>query len=183
MARKPAHKQYYYAGGKQIRLKGSEDVIAIPKEELAQYTKLHPDIDIINSQAAKALPRADVVLVDTSQYPAGAREYFIKKGDNKHPVFETPDGLMVALPEIRVEVDNNTQSELVEATLANIPGLNVERKRGRYVISIPSGDATKAMEVANAIYEHAKPGMSQARFVKVIKHPDPSRSRDNRPTM
>jgi len=83
----------------------------------------------------------------------------------------------VPAPEIRIEIDSSEQGKAVRRVLASthIGADIVDETKDRFVVRPKSGRGDDAIDLANEVTEKAKPGMSSARMLQVIEHPDVTR--------
>lgn len=162
---------YYYAGGKKVALEADEDHVAIDRAVA--------DAAGLGSGAPGGYPpdlRSGVVLSDRSSLGEKALAALRKAGALR-PVFRREQAVLVALPEVRVEYDNSTQHNAVKDWVAGLSA------KGRHDVAISdetddhltlklgSGDAQDALNLANAIFEHAHPAASSVRFVQFVPKP------------
>lgn len=159
--------RYYYAGGQRIALEADDAHVAVDERRASAAGLGGPTGD----EAARRLP-GGVVLAERARVD-GERLAGLRKAGALRPVFRHGHNLMVALPEIRVEVDNARQRKAVHDALSGVPHAVVVSSESAetLVLSPTSGASDDALDVANYLYEHAKPAASSVRFVQVMPRP------------
>lgn len=163
--------RYYYAGGQRVALEADDAHVAVDEQRAAAAGLDAPTGDA----HARRLPGGVVVAerdcVSATQL-AGLRD-----AGALRPVFRHGRTLMVALPEIRVEFDNARQRAAVHDALPHAPHTVTVASESpeRLVLAPASGQSDDALEVANFLYEQAKPAACAVRFVQVMPRPGVSR--------
>jgi len=163
---------YYYAGGMRVELlEDHEHVCVDPGRDSSAWPDALADV-VANARqqpgGIAVVPRS--VLGDdalTALAAAGALR----------PVFRHGSALMVALPEVRVALDNAQQRASVEALLADAacPMVVTAASPDGLVLKPASGRASDALQMANRIYERAHPAASSVRFLQFVPKPDTGR--------
>jgi len=163
--------RYYYAGGRRIALEADPELVAVD-EQRADAAGIRPDTD---ASATRRLPGGVIVTLrstfDDAQLAA------LQQAGALRPVYRHDKALMVALPEIRVEVDNATQHTAVRQALAAAPHAIVisSESASSLVLAPESGQSDDALDVANYVYEAAHPAAASVRFVQFVPRPGPAR--------
>jgi hypothetical protein len=128
----------------------------------------------LEDAAAGARRADDLVLVPTAELPAELRDR-LWEACAVQPVFGHDDTLLVVLPEVRVEAgDADTAAAVSSAVRDYAADVAVEQPApGRFVLRPRSGRGEDALELANHVYERARPTAVQARFLRVVTGKDP----------
>ena len=164
-------KRYYYAGGKRVTIEEDESQVAVDlsRAGAAGLQKL------IAGVGGRKLP-GGVVLADRSALDDEGLERLREAGALR-PVFRHDSAVMVPLPEIRVEVDDEKQRRAVLDSIDKAPHpVEVsEQTDDRLLLRPTSGSGDEALDVANYVYEKAHPAAASIRFVQVVPRPDTHR--------
>jgi hypothetical protein len=90
------------------------------------------------------------------------------------PVFGSRDtGLVVVLPELRIETDSEAAADDVKRFLesSDIDAEVVRDTHERMVVRPSSGRGMDALQLANSVVEAVHPSMAQARLLRVVPRP------------
>src|SRR5262245_30818249 len=98
-------KPYYYAGGKRVTLEPAADVVALAEARLAE--KL-PDLRLEVVGRSTRLPGGDLRLIPCDALPSDTLARLREAGVTQ-PVFRKDGANLVALPEVRVEDDDEAK--------------------------------------------------------------------------
>ncbi len=163
-------KSYYWAGDRKIPLDPSRDWIAVDFARLgARSKKLQERIG--KGGQVRAL-KGMIHLVSRDAVPD---EVYAKLDSESAilPVYRHGKTLLVACPEVRVEVDR-TQRHRIQSIVGQGPkGATITEQRGETVVLRPvSGRGVDAIALANRLYETVHPRMAQARFLRIVPRPD-----------
>jgi hypothetical protein len=161
---------YYYAAGRQVPLEPDDDRVAVDWPA-AERAGLEREV----RQAADAPPRpgAGVVLVPRAALDATTIARLRDAGAMR-PVYRHERATMVALPEVRVEFDTPAQRQAVLDMLGRadtLPHAIADSTEDRLVLRPASGTGEDALDLANAIYERARPAASSVRFLQFVPKP------------
>lgn len=160
--------RYYYAGGRRIALDADDAHVAIDERQASAAGLTGSAGD----DRARRLP-GGVVLAERARVDDGCLADLRAAGAVR-PVFRHGASLMVPLPEIRVEFDDEGQRAAVHDALARVPhAVTITSDLPeRLVLAPSSGRSDDALDVANYLYEHARPAASAVRFVQIVPRPD-----------
>lgn len=157
---------YYWAGGMKVALHATDEVCldldAAPLRGLA--TAVQQDLRTRGRALTGALrvmgrPEAEAALGKAIDSEGGV-----------HPVYRAEGALVVVLPEVRVEgEDERRLAELVNA----VAGAHVaEHTQGRVVAVPDSGRGEDALAIANELAESPDTDLAQARFLRIVPRTD-----------
>ena len=165
----PLPNSYYYAGGQKIDLHKDDDYVGVD-QRLAPAGLI--DKLAVAFDGAPQLPGG--IVVATKSLIGSAALASLQDAGATRPVFRHGSALMVALPEVRVEMDNAAQRRAVEDLLADKSHNMVVKEDldGLMLLTPTSGSSADALEMANKIYEDAHPAASSVRFVQLVPKPD-----------
>jgi hypothetical protein len=133
----------------------------VPEDVLAELRRQARDLrGGVSMLPSSAMPKDVAETLDE----AGALQPVYRYGD---------DALVVVLPEVRVEVDDEQQVRQLHDYLASADVQSeVVRDEGDQVVLRPSSNrGADALQLANRIEESVKPAMSQARLLRVVRRP------------
>jgi virulence-associated protein VagC len=166
-----APKRYYYAGGERVPIEEDETRVAV-------------DVRRANEAGLQEL----TTTMDGPRLPGGvtlaARDSFgakdverLRKAGALLSVFRHDQAVMVPLPEIRVEVDDEKQRQAVLDSIESSPHpVEIsEQDDARLILRPTSQSGEDAIEVANFLHEKAKPAAASIRFVQFVPRPDTTR--------
>jgi len=163
--------RYYYAGGRKIALEEDGEHVGI------DTARAPTDPAVSRASSAWRLP-GGILVVPTSSLEA-SDIVRLKASGALRPAFRPavlprvgPDQtLLIPLPEVRVEVDDEPQRDAVRRALKTWRHkVVVSSSSSERVVLVPaSGDPMDALDLANAIHERAHPAAASVRFVQVVK--------------
>ena len=166
-----AEAYYYDVNGSRLPLSPADEVAVdlaaaheanLPKGALADLTA-----------GAKEL-RAGVVMLARDRLPSDVADSLQAAGA-LHPVFgDGGDGLVVVLPEVRIEATDAKQAEEVRRFLESgeVRSEVIRDSADRMVVRpISRGRGADALTLANRVEEAVHPRMAQARFLRVVPRP------------
>lgn len=163
---------YYWARAEKVPLEDTSLVaVDVPAAKRARLW----GGELEDAAAGAGARRADdLVLVPAAELPAELHDR-LREAGAVQPVFGHDDTLLVVLPEVRVEAgDDDTAAAVSSAVRDYAAGVAVEEPTpGRFVLRPRSGRGEDALELANHVYERARPDASQARFLRVVTGKDP----------
>lgn len=162
----------YRANGEEVRLEPTE-LIAV---DLPAATETGVSKDTLERIENGRHLRKGIVLLNRSDLSDEVQESLEDAGV-AHPVYRDPTGaLTVVLPEVRVEADTDESQAKVRAELegdeADVEV--VEDDDSRFVLRPASGRGIDALELANNLYDRARPAMSQPRLLRLVDRPEPA---------
>lgn len=163
--------RYYYASGERVPIELDEERVAVDAaragpEEAARLQRAGP---------APQLP-GGVLLLSKAGVGAEALRALSARGALR-AVYRAGGAALVALPEVRVEVEGEAQRGAVREAIARSPHAVTVTEEGpdRLVLQVCSGSGEEALEVANFIHETAHPAAASARLVRFVARPEPRR--------
>lgn len=164
--------RYYYAGGERISIERDDSQVAVD-----QGKAIDADLRSAVEKAAGASRLPGGVLLLPRSALDEVRMKRLQKAGAIRPVYRRGQALMVALPEIRVELDDAKQRRAVVAAIPKAPHpvKVTEEGEDRLLLTPASGNAEEALDIANFVYEHAHPASAAVRFVQVVRKPDTHR--------
>jgi hypothetical protein len=164
-------KRYYYAGGKRVTIEEDKSQVAVDvsRADAAGLQK------VIAGVSGPKLP-GGVMLAERAAFDEKGLARLQKAGALR-PVFRHDSAVMVAMPEIRVEVDDEKQRQAVLDSIDKAPHpVEVdEQSDDRLLLRPTSGSGDHALDVANYLHEHAHPAAASIRFVQFVPRPDTRR--------
>lgn len=160
--------RYYYAGGKRVSIEEDEAHVAIDGARAAAA-----GLEDASPSGGSRLP-GGVVVAERGQVGETALSRLRAAGALR-PVYRHREARIVALPEIRVEVDDARQRKAVleSITRAPHPVDIAEDTEGRIVLRPRSGSGDDAIDVANHVFEEAHPAAASVRLVQFVPKPVP----------
>lgn len=160
--------RYYYANGKRVPIEEDETQVAVDLR-LADAAGLKT---VLEGLKGPQLP-GGVVLASRSALDVEGLERLREVGALR-PVYRHDRAVMVALPEIRVEVDDERQRQAVLDSIDHSPHpVEIsEQGKDRLLLRPTSGSGDDALDVANFVFEQAHPAASSIRFVQVVPRPE-----------
>ncbi len=161
--------RYYYASGKRIPIEEDKTQVAVDVHR-ADAAGLKAVLDGVSGAQ---LP-GNVVLA-----PRGALDdkgfERLREAGALRPVYRHDRAVMVALPEIRVEIDDERQRKAVLASIDHSPHpVEIsDQNEDRLLLRPISGSGDEALDVANFVFEQAHPAAASIRFVQYMPRPEP----------
>ena len=162
---------YYYAGGRKIALENDDEHVAVD-QQAAEKAGLTSSLPTQSPQRSGGVVLASRSALDPDIL---AR---LRSAGALHPVYKRDRAVVVALPEVRVEFDNEAQRSAVMAFLKGEPAEHTIAEHTDYgvVVRPTSGSGDDALRMANDIYERAHPASASVRFVQFVPKPSVIRS-------
>jgi hypothetical protein len=157
---------YYYAGGEKIKLTPADDLLAVEAHDMRSLAGASSSVGRALRDGLRLVTKDE--LGDAAEGLGGPKP--------KYPVFRSHGGIVVALPEVRVEESRKAYQAKLDKWLAE-HGDNVmvvSRSDDRMVLEPVSGSGEDALAIANDLAEEVDPEIAQARFIRVT--PRPSRA-------
>jgi len=169
-----ATKPFYYAGGEKINLQPVKDMLAFARP--ASLAKLPAALKQTLHEGLEAVTDGiTIVPVEqlTSQVLSAIRDKL-----KVFPVFAgDASGMLVALPEVRVQCEQDENEELESWLKERAGEIKVVKHEGsQFVLQPTSGAGEDALRIANEIYKKFRPQMSQPRFLRIVDRPDTMQS-------
>jgi len=160
--------KYYYAGGKRVPLEPDESHVAV-EEKAAARAGLGPLLEEAAAQGGRRLP-GGVVLLPRSKLDA---QSMARLQGRVRSVYRHGDAMVVPLPEIRVEMDDERQRSAVMDAIDTAPHpVEVSEKSASRVLLTPrSGSSEDAIDIANHVFEKARPAASSVRLLQFVPRP------------
>ena len=163
---------FYDADGEKVRIEAEETLVALIRAgaeragfgqqiagALAAARKLPGGVHLTE----RALLATDVL---SSLREAGAIQ----------PVYRHGRTLLVPMPEVRIEFQAEQRRAVLDAVAHTPRPVEVEEQSEvRIVLRVESGSGDDAIDVANYVYEQARPAMSAARLIQVVPRPGAGR--------
>lgn len=163
---------FYYADGEKVRLEAEDTLVALNRAgaERAGFGK-----QIAGALAAARRLPGGVHLTERALLTADVLSSLREAGAIQ-PVYRHGRALLVPMPEVRIEFAAAQRGAVLDA-LAHPPSPVAveEQSDGRIVLRVNSGNGDDAIEVANYVYEQARPAMSAARLIQVVSRPGADR--------
>jgi hypothetical protein len=159
---------YYYAAGRKIELEDDDQHVAVD-QEAAQRAGLA-------KQVAESVQASGPLGVVLAQRAALGRDTLdsLREAGALQPVYKRDRAVVVAMPEVRVEFDTPAQRRAVMSVLAKIRSPRhtiMEKSDERIVLRPASGSGEDALQMANEIYERARPAGASVRFIQFVPKP------------
>lgn len=160
--------RYYYAGGKRVSIEEDEAHVAIDRARADAA-----GLEYAPPSGGSRLP-GGVVVAEREQVGEPQLSKLRAAGALR-PVYRHREARIVALPEIRVEVDGARQRRAVLESIARAPHPVViaEDAADRIVLRPSSGSGDDAIDVANYVFEEAHPAAASVRLVQFVPKPVP----------
>jgi hypothetical protein len=160
--------RYYYAGGEKRALEPVDDRLAIDTRAAAN-AGLGDAVSAV--PVASRLP-GGTAIVDRAAV-SGELYRKLETAGAVQPVYRSGSALVVLMPEVRVELEGDQRAAALEAIRASDVAADVtDDTPDRLSLRPQSGSAEDALDLANFIYERAKPAASSARMVQVVPKRD-----------
>jgi hypothetical protein len=164
--------RYYYAGGKRVALELEPERIAVDpaKARGAGMADLARRVE----RDGTRLPGGRVVV---GRATLGAADLLLlRESGGAQAVYRHGAVIAIPLSEVRIEMDPGQRQAVLDALEAtDIETEIAEDTEERLVVRPRSGSGDDAMDLANFIYERARPAASAARMVQITRRPEPSR--------
>ena len=163
-----AGSNYYYAAGKRIPLALDEEYVAVDLPKARQA--LGPAAEKV--QAAFRTLRANTVMGKRSDLSQKILS-LLEAASALHPVYREGDVQLVALPEVRVEMEKSQHTRVLGFFQECRVPVSIERDEDEMAVVKPtSGKGADAVALANDIYEQIHPKAAQVRFLRVVPKPN-----------
>lgn len=157
--------KYFYAGGDRHHLALVNGIVAVD----ARAANAAGLGEIVAKLLVQSKLRSGYVLVDAKSCPGGtgARS---ELDAYIHSVYQSDGVLVVPLPEVRVEFEEESQHVNVLDALASSPVAAdiVDTKAGFLALRPRSGSGEDAIDLANFVYERARPASSSVRMLSIV---------------
>jgi hypothetical protein len=169
----PTHKlrvmaRYYYSGGQRRELTLADERLAIDTAA-AEVAGLGRELKIV--PPVSRLP-GGMAMYDRSALRTDVLERLQAAGAVSQ-VYRSGTSFVVLMPEVRVELDAGQDSAAREAVLASTVASDVTDSTPERISLRPqSGSAEDALDLANFIYERARPAASSVRMLHVVPKSD-----------
>lgn len=163
---------YYYAGGQRIELERDNEHVAVEHQAAKKA-----GLDTPGNASASPRPPGGIVLAERASLDKETLTS-LRKAGALQPVYKRERGIVVALPEARIEFDNADQRRAVLDALAErgLPGHTIEEDTDDWIVVRPtSGNGSDALTIANQVYERAHPAAASVRFVQFVPKPGVTR--------
>jgi len=164
--------RYYYASGERIPIELDQEQVAVDAaragpERVAEL--------LARAGPSPQLPGGILLLRRARVGEEGLRG--LATLGALRPVYRAGGAALVALPEVRVELADEGQRRAVRQAIARAPHPVEVAEDGpeRIVLRICSGSGDEALDVANFLFETARPAASSARLVRFVARPEPMR--------
>jgi hypothetical protein len=159
-----ANRLYYYSSGQKIPLQPDDRLVALDSSKIGELT-----------EAVKtAVPLSgSLLLVDKRELTDPMVEKLQKLAATPgatYDVFTAKDAKLVVMPEVRVEVDTVAQDKRIKQLLRKRQDIKIEEHDGQYNLTVSS--SRDALDLANEIWETARPAASHPRFLRITRRPD-----------
>ncbi|MEM7426423.1 MAG: hypothetical protein AAF441_10025 [Pseudomonadota bacterium] len=159
---------YYYAAGKKVLLKPVNGLFAVDDDEIASRLPVAEHIAQIRKVTQKL--RGRLALVRPADLTGAALDA-LRERRAARPVYEAEGALIIPLPEVRIEDDDQGKLDDVRSWLRKHAHLaEITRDAARRIQVRPvSNDPVDALEIANRLTEEVGPAMAQTRFIRRVK--------------
>ena len=159
--------RHFYAGGERHTLEPAADWVAIDTR----------------AAAAAGLSGAVAGLPVVSRLPGGillvsrsacADELYsrIDAASALRQAYRTGRAIVVPMPEVRVEFESGQQADALRALgESKVPADITDSASDRLTLRPRSGKGEDALDLANYIYEHARPSASSVRMLQIVPKP------------
>jgi hypothetical protein len=159
--------RYYYAGGERQPLEPQDDLLAID-------TRAASELGLGDSVSrAQVISRLPAGLVIVPRHAVANIEQRLREGEAARSVYRAGNALVVPMPEVRVEFDGPEWREQTLRALSEskVPARITEDMPAALSLRATSGSGEDALDLANYIYERAKPASSTVRLLRVTPKP------------
>ena len=156
--------RYFYAGGERHELAPVDDRLAIDTRGAAGAGL---------GDAVSALPVASrlpggMAIVDRAAL-GDELQARLRAAGAVQPVYRSGAALVVPMPEVRVELEGDQRQAALAAVEASRVAADVtETTPERLSLRPRSGSGDDALDLANFIYEHARPAAASVRMLQVV---------------
>ena len=160
----------YYANHKPVVLEMDDEFLAFDMDDIE-----HPTAEFERFVEEHAEPlRRTVYVVPIDELTDEARN-IIKKNSAGRTVFRLGDQLVIVLPEIRVEDEDDLLESKLAGWVKQHKELAQTKKdpRGRTIIEPINKSGSDALEIARSLVEDLKVESAQPRMVQKIRSPRP----------
>jgi hypothetical protein len=162
---------YYDLDGSRIPLRAA-GMVAVDLRVAARTDVGENTLGTVRREGTEL--RAGIVMVDEHTLDAPTTQALDAAGA-LHPVYRAgDDALVVVLPEVRIEADDDAQAARVRGLVAAEPASEIVGETGHRLIARPgSGRGLDALRLANRVTETIRPKVAQARLLRVLPRPGP----------
>ena len=158
---------YFYAGGERHSLEPAGDWLAIDTR-VTVNSKFENDVAAL--RVGSKLP-GGIILVERKDCADSLRVHLETLGAIRS-AYRSGNAVVVLMPEVRVEFDAGQHDNAVRAVNnSQVPTEITEDAPDRLALRPHSGSGEDALNLANYIYEHAKPAASSVRMLQVVPKP------------
>ncbi len=162
-------RRYYYAGGRKVALTPDARRIAVNASKAATQG-LNGLAELAHRSATK-LP-GGLALVSRASLRSEDVARMTQCGVVQS-VYRHGPSTTIPMPEVRVELDPGQRVAALQAVrAARVKAEITENTEERLVLRPFSGSGDDALDLANFIFEKARPASSSARMVQVIPRPE-----------
>lgn len=160
--------RYYYANGRRVPIEKDATQVAVDLRR-ADAAGLK---NVLEGIRGPQLP-GGVVLASREALDDEGLERLREAGALR-PVYRHDRAVMVAFPEIRVEIDDEQQRQAVLASIDRSPHPVEISEHGEDCLLLrpTSGSGDDALDVANFVFEQARPAAASIRFVQFVPRPE-----------
>lgn len=160
--------RYYYANGRRVPIEQDDTQVAVDLRS-ADAAGLKT---VLEGVSGPRLPGGVVLAPRAALDEAGLKR--LREVGALQPVYRHDKSVMVALPEIRVEFDDERQRQAVLDSIDRAPHPVEISEQGedRLLLRPTSGSGDDALDVANFVFEQAQPAASSIRFVQFVPRPE-----------
>ena len=156
--------RYFYADGKRHDLDAVGDRVAIDARGAAS-TELR---DVVRALPVASTLPSGMVIVERSAIAKGDYDRLSSAG-LVQSVYRYGESLVVLMPEVRVELDQDQHGAALDAVKASrVRAQITDDTPERLSLRPESGKAEDALDLANFIYETARPAASSVRMIQVV---------------
>jgi len=169
MAKRKTKSSFYHADGKRIDLTRDAEVVAV---DVVRFHDHSGDAQTMKFVELNGQPVGNgFVLLKRDQLTDAMYEHLQQPGITQ-PVFERDGIKVIALPELRVEVDSVAKlSKVVQFVINRTHPIRDDPSNGRLSISPLSDDGQDALDLANDIFKQFAPISVSPRFVQIVPGP------------
>lgn len=162
---------YYYAGGRKVELERDDEHVAVD-QQAAKRAGVDPHAAIAGAAPRRA-GAGSVVLAERAALDEKVLAA-LRKAGALQPVYKHERAVIVALPEVRIELDDPDQRRAVLDVLARrgSPRHTIVEETDEWIVVRPeSGNGNDALTIANEVYEQAHPAAASVRFLQFVPKP------------